>query len=192
MAIATVPITCGGCGRGVGAEIVMAEGYNTATVQQVGFAPRPNATLWLRCPSCFEGSVRTTTGAVYPAAPAGRSVGGLPPDIEKAWQEGRVAHNVAAYTAAEMMFRKILMHVAVDKAGASSGATFAHYIDALDTAGYITTGMRVVVDQVRQRGNAANHDLPASTAQESLATMTITEHLLEAMYELPGLATPAP
>ena len=136
--------------------------------------------------------MRTASGAVYPAAPAGRNVAGLPSDVEEAWREGRIAHNVAAYTAAEMMFRKILMHVAVDKADAAEGATFAHYVDALDQAGYVTTGMRGVVDQVRQRGNAANHDLPASSERESLATMTITEHLLEAMYELPGMATPPP
>jgi len=65
-------------------------------------------------------------------------------------------------------------------------------VDALDAAGYITTGMKPVVDQIRRRGNAANHDLPPSTEQEALATMSITEHLLEAMYELPSLATPPP
>jgi hypothetical protein len=44
------------------------------------------------------------------------------------------------------------------------------------------------VDKIRQRGNVANHDLPSSTKDESQLTLTITEHLLEAVYELPGLA----
>lgn len=65
------------------------------------------------------------------------------------------------------------------------------YVDVLETAGCITTGLKPVVDQVRTRGNLANHDLPASSEQASLMTLTITRHLLEAMYELPGLAVSA-
>jgi Domain of unknown function (DUF4145) len=63
-------------------------------------------------------------------------------------------------------------------------------VDDLENAGYITTGLKLVVDQVRQRGNVANHALPPSTMQDSLTTIKITEHLLEAIYELPGMETP--
>jgi hypothetical protein len=35
-------------------------------------------------------------------------------------------------------------------------------------------------------GHAANHDRPSSSENESLATMAITQHLLEAMYESQG------
>jgi len=82
------------------------------------------------------------------------------------------------------------MHVAVDKAGSAPGRNFVDYVNDLEKGGYITTGLKTVVDQVRKRGNVANHDLPASTEQDSLLTMTITEHLLEGMYELPGMVQP--
>jgi len=149
-------------------------------------------TLWLRCSNaaCSEGSVKTSSGAVYPSAPAGRNVRGLPPDVEQAWREGRTAHNVAAYTAAEMVFRKILMHVAVDKAGSDPGKHFIEYVNELESEGYITKGLRDVVDRLRQRGNVANHELPASSEDDSLLTMTITEHLLEGLYELPAMVAP--
>jgi len=75
-------------------------------------------------PHCQEGSVKTTAGAIYPAAPIGKMIGGLPDDVKDAWREARVAHNVAAYTASEMMCRKILMHLAVDKAGSDPGKHF--------------------------------------------------------------------
>jgi hypothetical protein len=45
----------------------------------------------------------------------------LPPEIEMAWNEARNAYSVAAFTASEMMCRKILMHIAVDVAGAPCG-----------------------------------------------------------------------
>lgn len=170
----TWSIKCGHCGEGVGAELVA----GSVSTSQVG---------WLRCPLCGDGSVRTTSGAVYPTAPAGGTVKHLPVDVEGAWREVRTTHAVAAYTASEMMCRKILMHLAVDKAGAAPGKSFVEYVDALDGAGYMAPGMKPVIDTIRQRGNVANHDLPASGEQESLTTMAVTEHLLRTIYELPGL-----
>jgi hypothetical protein len=131
----------------------------------------------------------TISSAVYPTAPAGRSVEHLPEDVAQAWREARTAHAVAAYTASEMMCRKILMHVAVGVAKSPEGKSFTSYVDDLDTAGYITAGLKTVVDQVRKRGNTANHDLPSSTEKDSVLTLTITEHLLEGVYELPGMVS---
>ncbi len=131
----------------------------------------------------------TAGGIVYPTAPAGSAVAHLPGDVEGAWREVRTSHAVGAYTASEVMCRKILMHMAVDVAGSSPGKKFFEYVNDLAAAGYVTPGMDVVVDKVRDRGNIANHELPASTEQDSLTTMAITEHLLRTVYELPGLVT---
>jgi Domain of unknown function (DUF4145) len=143
--------------------------------------------LWLQCPICGDGSVKTRDGAVYPPASAGGTVPGLPADVERAWREARTAHAVAAYTASEIMCRKILMHVAVDVAGSLPGKRFAEYIDDLESSGYITAGLKPTIDSVRGRGNIANHELPASTEQEALTTLKITEYLLRGTYEISGL-----
>ena len=55
------------------------------------------------------------------------------------------------------------MHIAVDQAQSASGKTFIQYVDDLQAKGYILPGLKAVVDQVRKRGNAANHELPASS-----------------------------
>jgi hypothetical protein len=68
------------------------------------------------------------------------------------------------------------------------GQPFVSYMNTLQTAGYITTGLEKVIDQVRNRGNVANNDLPASSEQESHVTLMLTQHLMEALYELPGMA----
>ena len=169
--MATLPIVCGNCDYGIAATVL----HSTADV------------FWLLCPNCQDGSVRTKSGAVYPVAPAGGSVTNLPADVAQAWREARTAHAVAAYTAAEIMCRKILMHLAVDVANSKAGATFKDYIADLDKAGYISTALKPAVEKVRDRGNAANHDLPASTEADSLVTLKITEHMLRSIYEIPGL-----
>lgn len=131
--------------------------------------------------------MRVIDGAVYPVAPAGGSVANLPDVVAGAWREARTAHNVAAYTAAEIMCRKILMHIAVDVAHSPTGGTFVGYVNDLEQAGYIAVGIRPAVDKVKNRGNVANHDLPASTEAESLTTLKITEHLLRELYEIPNM-----
>lgn len=192
MPIATWSITCGHCSRRVGAEIVYVEGTALQNLQSTGYAPPPKQTLWLRCPACGEGSVRAPLvqrgGLVFPGALPGADVRNLPADVATAWSEARRAHSVGAYTAAEIMCRKILMHIAVDVAGSAPGKTFVAYVGDLEADNYIMAGLKPVVDQVRNRGNKANHELPASTEQESLTTLTITHHLLSGVYDLPSLS----
>lgn len=126
-------------------------------------------------------------GVVYPSAPAGRAVDGLPDEVVQAWREARTAHAVAAYTASEVMCRKILMYVAVDKANSKAGKSFESYVDDLNSAGLFAANVQAPVDKIRKRGNVANHRLPPSTEDDSLATLGITEHLLRGVYEIPTL-----
>lgn len=174
--MATLSIICGNCGQGVAATLL-----NSSSVPPLG------SPAWLLCPACGDGSVRTKFGAVWPVAPAGGSVADLPEDVAQAWREARAAHAVAAYTASEIMCRKILMHLAVDVAKSKAGGTFKSYVEDLDKAGYVSPGFRPSIEKVKDRGNAANHDLPASTEADSLVTLKITEHLLRGIYEIPGL-----
>jgi len=170
----TYAITCGSCSLAVAADIVAG-------------ASDGSSTAWLRCPNCGEGSVKTRYGNVFPTAPPGAQIAGLPDDVAGAWREARISHAVGAYTSSEIMCRKILMHVAVDVAGSPVGRSFVQYVEDLSGAGYIMTGLRGTVDLIRTRGNIANHELIATTQQESLVTLVITEHLLEGIYELAHL-----
>jgi hypothetical protein len=194
--IATWAATCGHCSRSVAAEIVFIEGVAPQNLVAANFQPPQSATMWLRCPACGEGSVRTPNrpgqrGLVFPGALPSSAVSNLPADVATAWAEARRSHSVGAYTAAEIMCRKILMHLAVDVAGSTPGKSFVQYIDDLEAGNYIMAGLKPVVDQIRSRGNKANHELPASTEQESISTMTIAHHLLSGIYELPNLVAPA-
>ena len=193
MPIPVFTITCGHCGHDVGAEVVFIEGIDEAILTSDGFQVPHNMTMWLRCPRCFRGSVRTPSlpggrgGVVFPGPLPSLDVSNLPADVATAWAEARKAHSVGAYTAAEIMCRKILMHLAVGVAGSAPGKPFVAYIDDLEAKNYIMAGLKPVVDQIRSRGNKANHELPASTEQESITTMTITHHLMSGIYELPAL-----
>lgn len=177
-----VYIRCYYCGRDVAAEVVHVHKEYSHGGQRV--VPR---TRWLQCGSCGEGSVMNAQGIVYPSAPAGRPVQGLPDEVANAWREARTAHAVTAYTAAEVMCRKILMYVAVDKANSKVRQSFKEHVDDLAAAGLFAPSIKPAVDKVRDRGNDAAHELPHTTEQESLATLGITEHLLRGVYEIPAI-----
>ncbi|MET9276114.1 DUF4145 domain-containing protein [Kribbella sp. NPDC003557] len=153
---------------------------------------------WVRCPSCGRASAVNEINVVSPAAKFGHDVQGLPETVAQAYDEARRCTEVNAHTACEMMCRKILMHIAVDK-GAKDDLTFAGYVDYLQDNHYVTPSMKPWVDVIRKHGNIAVHDLPHTDRDRAIGTLTFTEHLLRNVYEMEHLAkqfapstTPAP
>ncbi|MEV0586326.1 DUF4145 domain-containing protein [Nonomuraea sp. NPDC050310] len=124
---------------------------------------------------------------IVPGSSPGSSLQGLPRSVDDAWGEARSSLGAGCYTASEIMCRKILMYVAVDK-GEPAGKTFAHYLSALETQGYITPPMKTWVDKIRLHGNEANHELPTPDKKRAEMTLGFTEQLLRIVYEMEHLA----
>ncbi|WP_405807154.1 DUF4145 domain-containing protein [Streptomyces sp. NBC_00210] len=165
-------MNCGHCSRDVVAAVI---------------AMHPGQmTSWTTCPSCNGGTV--FSGEIqYPGPKVGGDVDGLPGDVSQAYQEARACASVAAYTAAEVMCRKILMHVAVDK-GAEAGKSFAFYLTYLGDQGYVTPPMKPWVEVIRKNGNIAVHEIPATDKERALGTLIFTEQLLRMVYLMEHLA----
>lgn len=164
---------CGHCGRSVHAIVLYGRTH-------------PGTVTLVQCPSCQQPSVRAASGSLFPYWVPQRDIKHLPPEVAKAWSEASSCALQRAWTASEIMCRKILMHISVDVLGSPAGKNFYFYIDELVNAGYIAPNLRVKVDLIRTRGNLAVHDLRSSTASESEATMEITAFLLRTVYELPN------
>jgi hypothetical protein len=113
------PYTCPHCSKDVSGGVVAATARG----------PTYPLTLWLDCPNCRVGSV-CVNDTLYPPSPFGPEVDGLPADVADAYQEARNCMGVGAFTAAELICRKLLMHVAADK-GAKAGEAFITYLDFL-------------------------------------------------------------
>jgi hypothetical protein len=119
-------ITCPFCGdKVVGAVVAQTHEQGITFVQ------------WIRCPSCDQGMVKNT-GTLFPGPLLGEKVEGLPAEVDAAYLEARRCAGVDAFTSCELMCRKILMHIAVDK-GDTGGRTFAQHLDYLENAGLYDT-----------------------------------------------------
>lgn len=129
---------------------------------------------WLRCTGCGCGSV-DNAGATSPAPLLGDAVEGLPAEIEAACREARATAGLSAHTSCELMRRKILVHVAVDK-GADEGKSFVEYLTGIEQSGYATPPMRPWLDLIRQYGNESTYRLATASRERALNTLAFTAH----------------
>ena len=88
------------------------------------------------------------------------------------------------FIASELLCRKILMHVAVEK-GADEGKSFAYYITYLEKEGYIAKHMKNWVDLIRKHGNESTHSLNVVEKDRADSTLHFTAQLLVLLYEMP-------
>ena len=148
---------------------------------------------WLLCTNCGYGSV-VNDGRLHPGTLFGPIIEGLPKNVEEAYQEARSCMSVKAYTACELLCRKILMHVAVEK-GAKERESFSYYLTFLGNEGYITPPMTNWVDLIRQHGGKATHLIETPDRKRAESTLMFTAELLRLIYEMEHIAkryTPEP
>ena len=136
---------------------------------------------WLICLNCKQGSV-LDNGTIHPHPLLGEPVKGVPDTINSVYEEARKSLSSKSYTACELVCRKILMNVAVEK-GSDEGKEFVFYIDFLAQSGYITPNMKPWVDIIRQNGNQANHQIETPNPERAENTLAFTTQLLKLVYE---------
>jgi len=165
---------CGFCGH----LIASATGY--AYRASNGTA---NAYIYV-CPHCAQ-PTHFSHGKQLPGVRPGASVANLPKDIETAYNEARDCVAASAYTAAAMLCRKLLMHLAVG-CGAAVGLNFKGYVEYMVGAGYVPPNGRTWVDHIRDKGNEVNHELSFASQEDANDLIGFLEMLLKFNYEFPA------
>jgi hypothetical protein len=176
---AAMPYTCGYCNREV-ASAVGLMGQN----RDWGVIPDAERWCWiLMCPRCGKPSYMEGERQV-PGIPYGEVVEHLPEDVARLYDEARNSIAANSYVAAVLIGRKLLMHVAVAQ-GAKPGESFKSYVDFLISESVVTAAMREWVDEIRELGNDANHEIPLTTHDEAEALLNFVSMLLKIVYEYP-------
>lgn len=169
------PLICGYCGQKVAPNI----GY------QLTYCRRDIGYIY-QCPHCknpifyFIPTGETIPGSIY-----GRDIKNLPDNIESLYRECRTCYANQCYTAAQMIARTLLMHIAVEQ-GAESGLSFVRYVTYLDENGFIPPNGKKWVDFIRTSGNVANHEIVIKEKEETEKVITFLSTLLLVIYELPN------
>ena len=137
------------------------------------------------CPNCESPSYFDDWDKQTPGVQFGNEVAHLPQGLEQLYREARSCCAAAAYTAAVLSCRKILMNIAVEQ-GAAEGLSFIAYVDHLANAGFIPPNGRGWVDHIRRRGNEATHEIALMSKSDAEDLVAFVEMLLKFVFEFPA------
>lgn len=172
---------CGFCGL----EVASDKGYYSNNK-----IPNKADRGWiLLCPQCEQPNYFCSEAQI-PGPVPGRNVASVDEDVHDLFVEARTCVSVNAFTASVLASRKLLMNIAVNQ-GAPEGNTFKQYVNYLAENGYVPPNGGGWVDHIRNRGNEANHEIPAMSKEDALELITFSEMLLRFIYEFPA-RVPAP
>ena len=139
------------------------------------------------CPNCSNPTYFQRHNCQIPGVPFGAPVAHISePAVEAIYEEARHCAGRNAFTAAVLLSRKLLMHIAVQH-GAPENQSFAAYVTYLDGAGYIPPNGKKWVDSIRQKGNEANHEICLMTDKDARNIIRFSEMLLRFIYEMPNM-----
>jgi hypothetical protein len=120
-----------------------------------------------------------------PGADASIQFNNLPDDIDKVYKEITSSIQNLNNTAAVLLSRKLLMHIAVEQ-GADEGKKFIDYVQFLSSKGFVPPNADKLLDFIRKVGNEKNHEIKLATAIEALKVLKFVESILQFAYELAG------
>ncbi len=169
---------CGYCGDKVGPDKAYFAEYDKPAIGRVQLF------IYI-CSSCRQPTYFDSDDRQWPGAAFGARVHGLPPDVQELYDEARRCMSVSAYNTAVMACRKLLMHVAHER-GAGEKKNFKQYVAWLVENHYVPPGGEGWADQIRGKGNEANHEIDLIDQHTAEQVLSFTEFLLKFVYELPA------
>jgi hypothetical protein len=106
----------------------------------------------------------------------------LPDDMSSLYTEMRSCISAGAYTSAILTARKLLMHIAVDL-GAKPTSNFADCAKYICENGYPGKRGAQWVDDIRRKGNEANHEIRIMGENDALQLLAFLELILNGNYQ---------
>lgn len=136
------------------------------------------------CPKC-EDPTYFKHDKQIPSPVLGNPVNDLPDDVGRLYDEARSCTASGSSTAAVLLCRKLLMHLAVEK-GDKPGKKFAEYVEYLGKSGYVPPDGTEWVEHIRAQGNEANHEIKFMSPAIAEELLQFLEMLLKFIYEYPA------
>jgi hypothetical protein len=145
---------------------------------------------WLRCANCSLALVENEQILSPSVKPLRIPVGVVGVELT-AWNEVRECLGAGATTAAVMMCRKLLLHIAVShglpaKNEKDRSPSFMEAVQHLEDEGLITKHMRPWVDRIKDVGNEATHEITPVTPEIAL---DVARFMLRLTFEMEALMT---
>lgn len=176
-ALTSRDFTCGYCGASIASQQGF-YGLNNSDSAQKSY-------IYI-CHKCSQPTYFSLKGKQTPGSAYGNSVKDITaPLVESLYEEARNCISANAFTAAVLCSRKLLMNIAVSK-GVPKGKTFFEYVEFLSSNNFIPPDGKGWVDQIRTKGNEANHEIAIMEKEDAEELIDFLEMLLKFIYEFPA------
>ena len=140
----------------------------------------------LECPSCEKPTIFCRADSkTYPFAKVLRTVNYIPEKIEAVYHEIDTAISAGCYTAAVILARTAIMHIAVEQ-GADGNKSFQYYVNYLVERGFVPPNASVWIDTIRKMANDSVHHLELWKKEDAEKIGKFLMYLLVFIYELPA------
>lgn len=96
------------------------------------------------------------------------------------YNEARIAMSQGSASCAVLMFRKILMHIALEQNAKHGG--FESYCNYLKDNGIVSKPQFQMLDRIKQAGNAENHEIRQATDAEARDLIELVTALIKSIY----------
>jgi hypothetical protein len=156
--------TCGWCGHAIATQygLFKHEQWYEATILNPLGQPREFTRDIRVCVQC-GGATTFVKDEQYPPPLLGEAMDARQKSAEVKlivvlYDEARHALCQGATRGAVVMFRKLLMHIAVER-GAAKGLKFVQYCEHLKTTNVVGTPMHGLLDRIKDGGNEENHEI---------------------------------
>jgi hypothetical protein len=179
--------TCGYCGQPLASEYGWHAVRQENTVRGMVNVTYANVYVCHHCsrPTLFD----KDTGKQTPGCAFGKPVQNVSDkSLADVYEEARTATSAGCYTAAVLCCRKLLMHLAVAN-GAKEGESFKSYVEFLAKNNHVPAACKSWVDQIRDTGNEANHEIKMMKKDDAEYLVSFCEMLLKITYEFPAVAS---
>lgn len=137
------------------------------------------------CSHCSYPTLFASSGSQIPGELPAQDVEHLPELVQALYGETRKCFREGAYTAATLVLRKLIAHIAVDKS-APEGSSFLTYVEYLSDQHYVPPNGKDWVDLIRKKGNQANHEIVLMDRDETRLLLDFVQGLLTFIYAFPG------
>ena len=172
---------CGYCSTVVSSD----RGYAAMAMDSGDVRRTPLHYVLYICPGCSKPTFFDQERQPTPGETLGQPVAHVPETLNALYEEARRCSTYRCYTAAVMLCRKMLMHIAVEKK-AAPGKTFVEYVDYLCDNHYVPPGSQEWVNRIRTKGNDANHEIFNMNHDDAKQILMFTEMLLTLIYAFPS------
>lgn len=106
------------------------------------------------------------------------------PEVEQItalYNEACVALSQGGPSCAVLMFRKLLMHIAVEQ-GAEKGLNFVQYAKHLKDEGVVGKPQYDLLTRIKDAGNEENHEVRRATVKEAADLLNLVSLLIRSVY----------